>query len=138
VILTDSNVIIDARTEESRFHHWAENVIAEALASQGIVVNAIVLAELCVGQNDVNLIEAELRTKGVDIVDVPAAASPICVRAYSAYLNSRVRSGGGGAPRTPLPDFFIGAHAELMGWDLATRDGERFRLYFPRVHLIEP
>jgi predicted nucleic acid-binding protein len=38
----------------------------------------------------------------------------------------------------PLPDFFIGAHAELMRWKLATRDVERYRLYFPAVELIEP
>ncbi|HAK06532.1 MAG TPA: DNA-binding protein, partial [Spartobacteria bacterium] len=50
----------------------------------------------------------------------------------------RKKSGGGDAPLTPLPDFFIGAHAELMGWKLATRDPERFRLYFERVELIEP
>jgi predicted nucleic acid-binding protein len=37
-----------------------------------------------------------------------------------------------------LPDFFVGAHAELMGWKLATRDMERYRLYFPDVELIEP
>jgi len=38
----------------------------------------------------------------------------------------------------PLPDFFIGAHALVMGWKLATRDTERYRLYFPKVELIEP
>jgi predicted nucleic acid-binding protein len=35
-------------------------------------------------------------------------------------------------------DFFIGAHAELLGWKLATRDVERYRIYFPAVELIEP
>ena len=38
----------------------------------------------------------------------------------------------------PLPDFLIGAHAELMGWELATRDVEHFRIYFPAVEVIEP
>jgi predicted nucleic acid-binding protein len=58
--------------------------------------------------------------------------------AYRQYLLSRRKSAGGKAPSTPLPDFFIGAHAEMMGWKLATRDSERFRLYFPIVQLIEP
>ena len=44
----------------------------------------------------------------------------------------------GKASSVPLPDFFIGAHAELMGWKLATRDVERYRRYFPAVELIEP
>jgi hypothetical protein len=49
-----------------------------------------------------------------------------------------MRSAGRKAPSVPLPDFFIGAHAELMGWKLATRDVERYRIYFPAVELIDP
>ena len=61
-----------------------------------------------------------------------------CARAYTRYRLTRRRSGGGDAPHVPLPDFFIGVHAELMGWKLATRDVERYRFYFPAVELIEP
>jgi hypothetical protein len=38
----------------------------------------------------------------------------------------------------PLPDFFIGAHAEIMGWTLATADADRYRTYFPKVKLKTP
>jgi predicted nucleic acid-binding protein len=138
VILIDSNVLIDARDRASPFSQWAEDLIVAALADGELVLNAIVLAEICVGQNDPTEVEAGLRAKGLEIVDVPAAASTICSRAYTRYRLARKRSKGGDAPSTPLPDFFIGAHAELMGWDLATRDSERFRLYFPKVKLIEP
>jgi predicted nucleic acid-binding protein len=71
-------------------------------------------------------------------VDVPAAAAAICARAYTRYLVARKKSGRSKAPSVPLPDFFIGAHAELMGWELATRDVERYRVYFPAVGLIAP
>jgi predicted nucleic acid-binding protein len=138
VILLDSNIIIDARDRKSPFHGWAEEVIAHALSTEGAALNAVVLAELCLGHNDPKSIEGELKARGVNILDVPAAASAICGRAYSHYRSARRKSGGGDAPLTPLPDFFIGAHAELMGWKLATRDPERFRLYFQRVELIEP
>ena len=138
MILIDTNIIIDARHRTSPFHRWAEELIAEALSAGGIAVNAIVLAELCVGQDDPSAVEVELRAKGLNIIDVPAAASALCGRAYTRYRLARRRSGGGEAPHIPLPDFFIGAHAQLMGWKLATRDSERFRLYFPGVELIEP
>jgi predicted nucleic acid-binding protein len=138
VILLDSNIIIDARDRKSRFQAWAEDILAQALATEGVALNAVVLAELCVGHGDPKSIEGELKAKGVDILDVPAAASAICGRAYSRYRAARRKSGGGRGPSTPLPDFFIGAHAELMSWKLATRDSERFRLYFPNVELIEP
>jgi hypothetical protein len=38
----------------------------------------------------------------------------------------------------PLPDFFIGAQAEVMGWKIATRDQGRFEKYFPAVVLVTP
>lgn len=44
----------------------------------------------------------------------------------------------GGQRRSPLPDFFIGAHAAVAGWELLTRDVARYRTYFPRVKLIHP
>lgn len=138
MILVDSNVVIDARISKSPYHRWAEEVIADALSTTGIALNAIVFAELCVGQEDHKSIEGQLIARGLKIIDIPAAAAPICARAYTRYRLARKHSGGGAAPTIPLPDFFIGAHAELMGWPLATRDTERYRRYFPNVKLIEP
>jgi predicted nucleic acid-binding protein len=138
VILVDSNVIIDARNPKSPFHRWAEELLAQGLSTEGVALNAIVLAELCVGHDDPKSIETELSARGINILDVPAQASFICGHAYDKYRSSRRKSGGGRGSRIPLPDFFIGAHAQLMGWKLATRDSERFRLCFEKVELIEP
>jgi hypothetical protein len=83
-------------------------------------------------------IEENMRQAGIAVLDLPALAAVICGRAYRRYRLARARSGGGKAPSVPLPDFFIGAHAELMGWKLATRDVERYRNYFPAIELIDP
>lgn len=136
VILIDTNVIIDARDSASPFHRWAEELLADALSGEGAALNAVILAELCVDHGDPASVEAELRARDLAILDLPAAAAVGCARAYSVYRTARRESGGGKAPRVPLPDFFVGAHAELMGWKLATRDTERYRLYFPKVELI--
>jgi predicted nucleic acid-binding protein len=139
MILLDTNVVIDAQDQASSFFEWSRALIEEAVAATGAAVNAVTLAELCAGKQDAaNRLESELRSAAVHIVDLPCEAAPICGRAYRRYRISRKKSGGGNAAITPLPDFFIGAHAELMGWKLATRDAERFRLYFPGVELIEP
>lgn len=133
--LLDTNVIIDARDRRSPFQGRAEELIANALSAGGIAINPIILAELCVGQPDPDSVVADLAAKGVNILDLPARAASICARAYAEYLAARIRGVG---PRPPLPDFFIGAHAELMGWTLATRDPARIRMYFPAVEIIEP
>ena len=138
MILIDTNVLVDAREQTSPYRRWAEEVIADGLSADGIALNAIIFAELCVGQKHPEDVEADLRARGLAIVDVPVAAAALCARAYSRYLLARKKSDGGKATTVPLPDFFIGAHAELMGWRLATRDVERYRVYFPAVELIEP
>jgi predicted nucleic acid-binding protein len=79
-----------------------------------------------------------MRQAGIVVLDFPAGAAAICGCAYRRYRLNRARSSGGKTSSVPLPDFFIGAHAELMSWKLATRDVERYRTYFPAVELIEP
>ncbi len=101
----------------------------------GIAINAVILAELCVGQQYPDFVAEDLAGTGLDILDIPMRAATICARAYSKYIVARSRSP---APRIPLPDFFIGAHAELMEWTVATRDPDRFRTYFPTVEIVEP
>ncbi len=63
---------------------------------------------------------------------IPRAA---LFRAGKAFRDYR-RWGGGHTG--VLPDFFIGAHAEVAGLRLLTRDASRYRSYFPEVALIAP
>jgi hypothetical protein len=44
----------------------------------------------------------------------------------------------GGFRRSPLPDFFIGAHAAVAGYQLMTPDRECYRAYLPTLALIAP
>ena len=139
MILLDTNVVIDAQNEGSPFYTWSNQVIAEGISTDGVGINAVTLAELCsAARADSEIVQAELQTAAIGIIDLPARAAVICGRAYRRYRLARTRSGGGKAPSVPLPDFFIGAHAELMGWKLATRDVERYRTYFPAIELIDP
>ena len=138
MILLDTNVIIDAHYGVGNDRIRAMNLISSAVIDSGAAINCVALAELYAGPRRGEDIEEDMRRAGVAILDVPIGTAAICGRAYRRYRLARRRSGGGKAPSLPLPDFFIGAHAELLGWKLATRDVERYRTYFPAVELIEP
>lgn len=138
MILFDTNVVIDARNSTQPDHAWAVHQIKEAVTGEGGGINAVTLAELCAGSPKPEDIAPEIKKLGLEIFDLPAAASEICGVAYRCYLVARRASGGGVAPKIPLPDFFIGAHAQIMKWKLATRDTERISKYFPKVHSLAP
>ena len=138
MILIDTNVVIDARDSSQSNHAWAIRQLEQAVAGEGGGINVVTLAELCAGTPSPAEVEPEIRKLGLAILDLPAAAAVICGTAYRRYVAARRASGGGTAPKIPLPDFFIGAHAEIMDWKLATRDAERIARYFPKVSLLMP
>jgi predicted nucleic acid-binding protein len=138
MILLDTTVLIYAADGRSKHHRWALQTIAEGVASEGAAVNAVTVAETCVGDSQPETVADRIRNWGVAIVDLPAAASLACAVAYSAYRKQRQLQSDKEAPVVPLPDFFIGAHAQIMGWTLATADTDRFKTYFPTVPLKTP
>lgn len=138
MILLDTNVLVYAFDRDSPFCQWAKETIADAVADEGAAINAVSLAEICVGDADPSTAADRIRSWGVEILDVPVAVADVCASAYRKYRKRRTSQTDALAPLMPLPDFFIGAHAEIMGWELATGDRGRFHTYFPSVALKMP
>ena len=138
MILLDTSVVIDAHYGQGAYRTRATDLIASALFESGAGISAITLAELYAGPRRGSSIEDDMSDAGIVILDLPSGAAVICGAAYARYCAARKKSGGGSARFTPLPDFFIGAHAEFRDWKIASRDTERYRLYFPEIELIEP
>ena len=138
MMLLDTNVLIYASDARSPHCHWARRTIADAVAGEGAAINAITLAELCVGDAEPNTVADRVRGWGVEALDIPAAAAEISARAFRSYRTRRKRTSGKDTSTVPLPDFFIGAHAQIMGWTLATADEDRYRAYFPKIRLKTP
>jgi predicted nucleic acid-binding protein len=138
MILLDTNVLVYAFDSDSPFCKWARETIADAVTDGGAAINAVSLAEICVGDADPSTAADRIRSWGVEILDVPAAAADVCAGAYLRYRKRRMSHPDSQVPTMPLPDFFIGAHAKIMGWDLATADRGRFHTYFPSVTLKLP
>lgn len=130
--LVDSNVLIDSFDPASPWRSWADDAMLDALDEGALFVNQIIYAEVSVGFPSIEECDHVLRSRWVELVPIPWPASFAAGKAFREY---RRRDG---AKRSPLPDFFIGAHAAVEGLRLLTRDPRRYRTYFPTVELISP
>jgi predicted nucleic acid-binding protein len=96
------------------------------------MVNQVIYAEVSVGFRGPEECEWAMHARGIELVPLPWPASFLAGRAFLEYRRR------GGARRSPLPDFFIGAHAAVSRLKILTRDPSRYRAYFPTVELIAP
>lgn len=130
-VLVDSNVILDMVNRDAIWLDWSRAAL-EQHADGGLLVNAMVYSELCSSANACEEVDDLLHTMGLEVADIPRRALFLASKAHLAYRRQ------GGTKTAPLPDFFIGAHAETLGIPLLTRDQGRYRTYFPHVALICP
>ncbi len=131
-VLVDSNVILDVLTEDPQWFEWSAQRMAECADGGTLVINPLIYAEISVGFNQVEELEAALPTNFFRRDPLPYEAAFL---AGQRFLEYRRR---GGDRRSPLPDFYIGAHAEIARMPLLTRDVNRYRTYFSTVQLITP
>jgi predicted nucleic acid-binding protein len=131
-ILVDSNVILDILTEDPQWFEWSSQRLTE-YANQGeLVINPIIYAEISVGFRQVEELDIVIPPDFFRRDPLPYEAAFL---AGQGFLEYRRR---GGERRSPLPDFYIGAHAAVAQVPLLTRDINRYRTYFPSVQLITP
>lgn len=131
-VLVDSNVLLDLMTEDIRWLGWSEKSLAEAADRYRLVINPIVYAEISVRFSRIEDLENVVPRSMFDREDVPYEAAFLAGKAFASH---RARDG---TKTSPLPDFFIGAHAAVAGHLLLTRDATRYRTYFPTLTLIAP
>jgi predicted nucleic acid-binding protein len=131
-VLVDSNVLLDVLTQDARWSAWSARALSEAADRQRLVINAMIYAEISVHYSRVEDLDAALPRRMLEREPIPFAAAFLAGKCFLAYKRR------GGARQSPLPDFFIGAHAAVAGYTLITRDASRYRTYFPGLPLIEP
>jgi predicted nucleic acid-binding protein len=131
-ILVDSNVLLDILTADPTWEAWSSAALANALDVGRVVVNPIVYAEVSVGFDRIEDLEDALPPAQLAREPLPWSAAFLAAKAFVAYRRR------GGARPTPLPDFYIGAHAAVAGYELLTRDVGRYATYFPRLSVIAP
>ena len=131
-ILVDSNVLIDVLDEPGPWTSWSTDALRLAANQAEIVINPIVFGEVSMGFPTVEAVDDALPAAWIRREDIPYPAAFLAGRCFLDYRRR------GGTRSTPLPDFYIGAHAAVAGYRLLTRDAARYRTYFPRLSLLSP
>lgn len=132
-VLVDANVLLDILTADPTWLPWSSMELQKARKLGPVVINPIICAEIAPAFDcDWQRLDQWLRPSSFLREALPFPASVIAAAAHEKYRKR------GGTKDTPLPDFYIGAHAEAAGHRLLTRDAARYRTYFPSVRLITP
>ncbi len=130
--LVDSNVLLDVLTDDPTWAQWSGDAIARAMDTGRLTINPIVYAEVSVGFDRIEDLDDALPESEFEREALPYDAAFLAGKAYLSYRRL------GGTRRSPLPDFYIGAHAAVRGYRLLTRDAKRYLTYFPGLELLAP
>jgi predicted nucleic acid-binding protein len=132
MILVDSNVIIDVLTQDPIWREWSEAALTDAADREEVAINPIIYAEIASGFATMADLDRHLGAGALRRLALPYEAGFVAGLAFVEYRRR------GGVRTSPLPDFYIGAHAAVGGLKLLSRDARRYKGYFPRLRLISP
>jgi predicted nucleic acid-binding protein len=131
-ILVDSSVLLDILTEDRRWFDRSSAKLASMTEDHELIINPIVYAEVSIGFDRIEDLDAALPRESFRREPLPWEAAFLAGKCFIRYRRA------GGVRRSPLPDFYIGAHAAIRGISLLTRDVARYRTYFPKLDVMVP
>lgn len=130
--LVDSCVLIDVLADDPHWADWSLSQLEHCGSRGALVINPIILAEVSPRFERAADLEAALQGLPLVREALPWDAAFLAGQAFKAYRQLQ------GAKTSPMPDFYIGAHALVGNLQLLTRDSARYRSYFPKLTLIVP
>lgn len=125
-------MLLDLFTQDPEWSAWSRTRLAAALDRGPVVINQIIYGEVAHRFSTIEALDEVLTAGRFVRGNLPWAAAFLAAACYRDYRRR------GGQRSCILPDFFIGAHAAVLGLPLLTRDATRYRTYFPTLHLIAP
>ncbi len=130
--LVDSNILLDVATGDPTWADWSSQALEAAANESPLVINALIYAEVSIGYERIEQLEQAIPSGTFRREPLPYEAAFLAGKAFLKYRRR------GGQRTSPLPDFYIGAHAAVSGFRILTRDSRRYRTYFPTVEIISP
>ena len=132
MLLVDTNVLVDVLEDEPKWADWSIGQLRAQSKVHPLAINPVIYAELSLTFSSVEALDDTIGNLGLAVLELPRPALFLAGKAFVRYRR------GGGGKNNVLADFFIGAHAAVLGCPLLTRDTGRYRTYFPSVTLITP
>jgi predicted nucleic acid-binding protein len=132
ITLVDASVLLDVLTDDPLWGSWSQSALAEARDAGRLVINPIVYAEVSTGFSAIEDLDDAVPVTDFEREPLPYSAGFLAGKAFLVYRRR------GGKRQSPLPDFYIGAHAAVSAYRLLTRDAVRYRTYFPSLELLAP
>jgi predicted nucleic acid-binding protein len=132
MILVDTNVLLDVFQDDSQWAGWSQSQLDAASATEHLAINPIIYSELSISFARIEELEAVTAEAALVVEEVPREGLFLAGEAFLRYRRGQVTK------HDVPPDFFIGAHAAVLRWQLLTRDAARYRTYFPTVDIIAP
>jgi predicted nucleic acid-binding protein len=130
-VIVDSNVILDVINDDPLWADWSDAQMTK-YQPHGLLVNPLIYAELCAGASATSEVDEVLTQLKLEYRELSREALYLAAQAFLQYRKR------GGTKSAPLPDFFIGAHAQVLDIPILTRDQGRYKTYFPAVRLVCP
>ena len=130
--LVDTSVLIDILDEDEEWLDWSASMLDRAARQGPLVINQLILAEASVTLDTVEELDEALPASYFVRESLPWDAAFLAGKAFVGYRRR------GGTKRSPVPDFYIGAHAAVAGHTLLTRDPKRYQSYFPKIRIVAP
>jgi predicted nucleic acid-binding protein len=131
-VLVDSNVLLDIATNDPNWSDWSGRALAECVEQTTLVVNPIIYAEVSISYTTIEALDIALPVTLYRREPLPWEAGFLAGKCFVQYRRR------GGLRNSPLPDFYIGAHAAIGRLALLTRDAARYRSYFPTIEILAP
>jgi len=131
-VLVDSNILLDIATNDPAWGDWSGRALEQAADEAILVINPLIYAEVSIGFSEIEDLEVALPHDLYRREELPYEAAFLAGKCFLRYRRR------GGLKRSPLPDFYIGAHAAVAGYRLLTRDATRYRTYYPDLVVISP
>jgi len=131
-VLVDANVLLDVLTNDPHWYEWSAAQLDACSAKAELCINPIIYAEVSIGFERIEQIEEALPPDTFARLELPWDAAFLAGKAFLQYRRAS------GSRTSPLPDFYIGAHAAVEGMAVLTRDTRRYRTYYPQLELVCP